>query len=186
MAINFSDEELKKYGLYNESLEDSEPDFTPQEESSVGTATQGMLGTNFGLDALTSLGGTRPDDPDYVSPAELQEYGLYQEGNSFGKQVEQSLLETQINKLQKEYRSIDSQVQEIEKQLEIATAEGNQEEIDRLNLILNGTQVDKQRDELPTLTMPTGFGAPNFGFMAQQQLEKKDRATEVGLYAYKD
>ena len=186
MAINFSDEELKKYGLYNESLEDSEPDFTPQEESSVGTATQGMLGTNFGLDALTSLGGTRPDDPDYVSPAELQEYGLYQEGNSFGKQIEQSLLDTEINKLQKEYRSIDSQVQEIEKQLEIATAENNQEEIDRLNLILNGTQVDKQRDELPTLTMPTGFGAPNFGFMAQEQLEKKDRATEVGLYAYKN
>ena len=34
--------------------------------------------------------------------------------------------------------------------------------------------------------MPTGFGAPNFGFMAQEQLEKKDRATEVGLLAYKD
>jgi len=185
MAINFSDEELKKYGLYNESLEDSEPDFTPQDDSQIYLRTQGATAAGFGLDALTGLGGTRPDDPDYVSPAELQEYGLYQEGNSFGKQVEQSLLETQINKLQKEYRSIDSQVQEIEKQLEIATAEGNQEEIDRLNLILNGTQVDKQRDELPTLTMPTGFGAPNFGFMAQQQLEKKDRATEVGLYAYK-
>lgn len=118
MAINFSDEELKKYGLYNESLEDSEPDFTPQKESSVGTATQGMFGTNFGLDALTSLGGTRPDNPDYISPAELQEYGLYQEGNSFGKQIEQSLLDTQINSLKFEYKNIDSQVQEIEKQNE--------------------------------------------------------------------
>ena len=184
MAINFSDEELKKYGLYNESLEDSEPDFTPQEESSVGTATQGMLGTNFGLDALTSLGGTRPDDPDYVSPAELQEYGLYQEGNSFGKQIEQSLLDTEINSLKFEYKNIDSQVQEIEKQLEVATAEDNQEEIDRLNLILNGTGVEE------TITP-----IPKFGFTAADRmvdakitadLEKKNKQDSIGLYAYKD
>ena len=184
MAINFSDEELKKYGLYNESLEDSEPDFTPQEESSVGTATQGMFGTNFGLDALTSLGGTRPDNPDYISPAELQEYGLYQEGNSFGKQIEQSLLDTEINSLKFEYKNIDSQVQEIEKQLEVATAENNQEEIDRLNLILNGTGVEE------TITPIPKFGSTAADRMVDAKitadLEKKNKQDSIGLYAYKD
>ena len=178
LDLNASDDEIKNYL-------NPEPDFTPQAESTVGTAAQGMFGTNFGLDALTGLGGTKPDDPDYVSPADLARLGFYDEGNSFGKQVEQSLLDTEINRLQKEYRSADSQVQKIEEQLKLATEQNNQEEIDRLNLILNGSQVNKQRDELPDYTIPTSFGAPSFGFMAQQQLEKKDRATEVGLYAYK-
>ena len=179
LDLNASDDEIKNYL-------NPEPDFTPQAESTVGTAAQGMFGTNFGLDALTGLGGTKPDDPDYVSPADLARLGFYDEGNSFGKQVEQSLLDTQINSLRFEYQNIDSQVQKIEEQLKLATEQNNQEEIDRLNLILNGTQVDKQRDELPDYTIPTSFGAPSFGFMAQQQLEKKDRATEVGLLAYKD
>jgi hypothetical protein len=185
MAINFSDEELKKYGLYNESLEDSEPDFTPQKESSVGTTAQGMFGANFGLDALTGLGGTRPDDPNYFSPAELQEYGLYQEGNSLGKQIEGSFLATEVNRMQKEYRSADSQVQKIEEQLKLATEQNNQEEIDRLNLILNGTGVQEEIDESLFTFTPPYTGVPEVNFEAQQKYEKQSRAKEIGLLAYK-